>query len=156
MDQTLEEIQALGRGVYPSLLADRGLAEALRAAALRLPMAATVNPDGVGRYPAEIENAVYFCCLEAMQNASKHAPDSHAVTVVLGERDGLVFEIRDDGAGFDRAAVPPGVGLTNMHDRLAAVGGAVRGPSSPGAGTVVAGRIPVTAATSRPGSAPRG
>ncbi len=84
VDRTLEEIQALGRGVYPSLLADRGLAEALRAAALRLPLAATVNPDGVGRYPAEVENAVYFCCLEAMQNASKHAPEAHAVTVVLG------------------------------------------------------------------------
>ena len=101
VDRTLEEIQALGRGVYPSLLADRGLAEALRAAALRLPLAATVNPDGVGRYSAEVENAVYFCCLEAMQNASKHAPDAHAVTVALGEREGLVFEIRDDGAGFD-------------------------------------------------------
>ena len=76
MDQTLEEIQALARGVYPALLADRGLPEALRAAALRLPLAATVNPDGVGRYPADIENAVYFCCLEAMQNASKHALDA--------------------------------------------------------------------------------
>ena len=78
VDQTLEEIQALGRGVYPSLLADRGLAEALRAAARRLPVAATVNPDGVGRYPADVENAVYFCCMEAMQNASKHAPDASA------------------------------------------------------------------------------
>ena len=150
VDQTLEEIQALGRGVYPSLLADRGLAEALRAAALRLPLVATVNPDGVGRYPAEVENAVYFCCLEAMQNASKHAPDAQAVTVALGEREGLVFEIRDDGAGFDRAATSPGVGLTNMHDRVAAVGGAVEVTSSPDGGTVVAGRIPLTAATSRP------
>ena len=111
VEQTLEEIQALGRGVYPSLLADRGLAEALRAAALRLPVATTVNPDGVGRYPAEVENAVYFCCLEAMQNASKHAPDAQMVTVSLGEDDGLVFEVRDDGGGFDRTTtVPPGRG----------------------------------------------
>ena len=102
--RTLEEIQALARGVYPSLLADRGLPEALRAAALRLPLAATVNPDGIGRYPAEVENAVYFCCLEAMQNASKHAPDA-ALTIALGESDGLVFEVRDDGAGFDEMAV---------------------------------------------------
>ncbi|HEX5911251.1 MAG TPA: histidine kinase dimerization/phosphoacceptor domain-containing protein, partial [Thermoleophilaceae bacterium] len=61
LGRTLEEIQALGRGVYPSLLADRGLGEALRAAALRLPLAATVEADGAGRYPAEVENAVYFC-----------------------------------------------------------------------------------------------
>ncbi|HYI36893.1 MAG TPA: histidine kinase [Thermoleophilaceae bacterium] len=149
VDKTLEEIQALGRGVYPSLLADRGLAEALRAAALRLPVAATVNPDGVGRYPAYVENAVYFCCLEAMQNASKHAPDAHSVTVVLGEREGLVFEVRDDGAGFDLEMMAPGVGMTNMHDRMAAVGGAVEITSSPGAGTVVAGTIPLTTATSR-------
>ena len=118
---------------------------------------ATINPDGgpqtsamwVGRYPADVENAVYFCCLEAMQNASKHAPDAHAVTVVLGEREGLVFEVRDDGAGFDLEMMAPGVGMTNMHDRMAAVGGAVEITSSPGAGTVVAGRIPLTAATSR-------
>ena len=143
VDRTLEEIQALGRGVYPSVLADRGLAEALRAVALRLPMAATVNPDGVGRYPAEVENAVYFCCLEAMQNASKHARESGVVAVTLGENQGLVFEIRDDGAGFDRTVVAPGVGLTNMHDRVAAVGGTVEVRSAPGAGTVVAGRIPL-------------
>ena len=103
-----------------------------------------MNPDGVGRYPADVENAVYFCCLEAMQNASKHAPDASAVTVVLGQRDGLVFEIRDDGAGFDRAAVSPGAGMTNMQDRLAAVGGAVEVTSSPGTGTVVTGRIPLS------------
>jgi len=141
--KTLEEIQALARGVYPSLLADRGLAEALRAAALRLPIAATVDPDGVGRYPADVENAVYFCCLEAMQNASKHARDAGAITIALGESDGLVFEVRDDGAGFDSSVVAPGTGLTNMQDRLAALGGVVDVRSAPGAGTVVTGRIPL-------------
>ena len=141
--RTLEEIQALARGVYPSLLADRGLAEALRAAALRLPIKATVDPDGVGRYPAEMENAVYFCCLEAMQNASKHARDAGAITIALGEEDGLVFEVRDDGAGFDRTCVAPGAGLTNMQDRLVAVGGVVDICSAPGEGTIVTGRIPL-------------
>ena len=141
--KTLEEIQALARGVYPALLADRGLPEALRAAALRLPVTATVNPDGVGRYPAEVENAVYFCCLEAMQNASKHAPDAGAISIALGEDDGLVFEVRDDGAGFDPALVAPGAGLTNMKDRLAAVGGALDIRSAPGRGTLVVGRIPL-------------
>jgi signal transduction histidine kinase len=141
--RTLEEIQALARGVYPSLLADRGLGEALRAAALRLPIAATVDPDGLGRYPADVENAVYFCCLEAMQNASKHAGGGAVISIALGEGDGLVFEVRDDGAGFDRSVVAPGAGLTNMQDRLAALGGEVDVRSTPGAGTVVSGRIPL-------------
>jgi signal transduction histidine kinase len=141
--KTLEEIQALARGVYPSLLADRGLGEALRAAALRLPMAATVSPDGLGRYPADVENAVYFCCLEAMQNAAKHAGDGAVITIALAESDGVVFEVRDDGEGFDAAVVAPGAGLTNMQDRLAALGGAIEVNSAPGAGTVVSGRIPL-------------
>ncbi|HEX5910485.1 MAG TPA: ATP-binding protein, partial [Thermoleophilaceae bacterium] len=85
-----------------------------------------------------------------MQNASKHAPDARSVRVALSERDGLAFEVRDDGAGFDPDVATPGVGLTNMHDRLAAVGGAVRITSAPGAGTVVAGTVPLGAtATSR-------
>ena len=141
--KTLEEIQALARGVYPSLLADRGLAEALRAAALRLPLAATVDPDGLDRYPPDVENAVYFCCLEAMQNASKHAGDGAIISIALGDSDGLFFEVRDDGAGFDRSVVAPGAGLTNMQDRLAALGGEVAVRSAPGAGTVVSGTIPL-------------
>jgi len=141
--RTLEEIQALARGVYPSLLADRGLPEALRAAALRLPLTATVSPDGVGRYPADVENAVYFCCLEAMQNSSKHARDAEAIAIALGDDDGLVFEVRDDGQGFDPAVVAPGTGLANMQDRLAAVGGVVDVRSSPGEGTIVSGRVPL-------------
>jgi signal transduction histidine kinase len=144
--KTLEEIQALARGVYPSLLGDRGLAEALRAAALRLPLAATVDPDGLGRYPANVENATYFCCLEAMQNASKHAGDGAVITITLGESDGLVFEVRDDGAGFDTSRVAHGAGLTNMNDRLAALGGVVDVRSTPGRGTVVSGRIPLPSA----------
>jgi signal transduction histidine kinase len=108
-------------------------------------MAATVEPDGLGRYPAEVENAVYFCCLEAMQNAAKHAGHAAVVTVALGEADGLVFEVRDNGAGFDSSAAPSGAGVTNMRDRLAALGGVVEVSSAPGEGTVVAGRIPLGA-----------
>ena len=143
VDRTLAEIQALGRGVYPSLLADRGLAEALRAAAGRMPIATRVDPDGLGRYPAEVENAVYFCCLEAIQNASKHAHDASAIDIALSEDGALVFQVRDDGAGFDRALVAPGAGMANMRDRLAAVGGALDIRTAPGEGTVVSGRIPL-------------
>jgi len=139
---TLEEIRTLAHGVYPSLLADRGLAEALDAAALRAPITASVEPDGVGRYSQDVEAAVYFCCLEAMQNASKHARDAHAITISLRHDDALMFEVRDDGSGLGGAAWTPGAGLTNMHDRMAAVGGELTIRSS-GGGTVVAGTVPI-------------
>jgi signal transduction histidine kinase len=138
--ETLDDIRALAHGVYPSLLEDRGLAEALRAAALRVPVSARVKPDGIGRHPHDVEAAVYFCCLEAMQNASKHARDARAITISLTQDDGLRFEVCDDGTGFDKAA-SPGVGITNMRDRLTAVGGRLTISSSE-RGTVVAGSVP--------------
>jgi len=143
VNATLHEIQALARGVYPVLLEDRGLAEALSAAARRLPVPATVDANGLGRHSPEIESAVYFCCLEAMQNASKHARGAYAVAVVFAEDAALSFEVRDDGAGFHEAAIQPGAGLTNMRDRLAAVGGELEIRSEPGRGTVVAGAVPL-------------
>jgi signal transduction histidine kinase len=143
--KTLDEIRALAGGVYPSLLEDRGLAEALGAAALRVPISASVEPDGVGRYPQEVETAVYFCCLEAMQNASKHARDAHAITILLRQDHALRFQVRDDGAGFDSAASTHGAGITNMRDRVVAVGGELSIRSSSG-GTVVTGSIPLRGA----------
>ncbi|MFL5866396.1 MAG: sensor histidine kinase [Thermoleophilaceae bacterium] len=140
--ETLDEIRALAHGVFPPLLADRGLAEALGAAALRAPISAIVQPDGVGRYPQDVESAVYFCCLEALQNASKHARDARAITISLRQDHALRFQVRDDGAGFD-TAVSPGAGLTNMRDRLTAVGGELSIRSSDG-GTVVSGSIPLS------------
>jgi signal transduction histidine kinase len=140
----LTEIRALAHGVYPSLLGDRGLAEALAAAALRAPIAASVSGDGVVRYPQEVESAVYFCCLEAIQNASKHARGARTIEISLTHDSALRFEVRDDGAGFDPSASPPGAGLTNMRDRLWAVGGELSVLSSAG-GTVVAGSVPLPA-----------
>jgi signal transduction histidine kinase len=150
VDATLEDIRALARGVYPSLLEDRGLAEALQAAALRTPVAARVQPDGVGRYPQAVESAVYFSCLEAIQNASKHARGARAITISLKQDDALRFQVRDDGAGFDSAAPTPGVGLTSMRDRLVAVGGELS-VSSSDAGTVVTGSVPLQPIGPRPG-----
>jgi signal transduction histidine kinase len=140
---TLEEIRALAHGVYPPLLADRGLTEAVRAAARGVPVPTTVEADGVGRYSQEVESAVYFCCLEALQNVSKHADGATAVTIALSHDNALRFEVRDDGCGFDPRA-ETGSGLTNMSDRVEAVGGQVEVRSAPGAGTVVAGRIPLS------------
>jgi signal transduction histidine kinase len=142
LTEALEEIRSLARGVYPSRLAERGLADALRAAALQAPIATTVTPDGVGRYPQEIESAVYFAVLEALQNASKHATGATRIVVSLSEGEKLGFEVSDDGAGFDPAANPVGAGIPNIRDRISAVGGSVE-VSSGQSGTVVSGSIPL-------------
>jgi signal transduction histidine kinase len=147
---TLEDIRSLASGVYPSLLAERGLAEALLAAARRAPTATEVSPDGVGRYPPEVESAVYFCCLEALQNASKHAPGARHVTIDLREDGRLLFDVRDDGEGFDVAANGAGAGLTNMRDRIEAVGGRLTVASAPGDGTLVSGSVPLASRPDAP------
>jgi signal transduction histidine kinase len=105
-----------------------------------------VKVDGAGRYPQDVENAVYFCCLEGMQNASKHARTASNIEILLEERAGsLRFEVRDDGAGYDTTSVRGGTGLSNMRDRLAAVGGEITVSSEPGGGTSVSGEVPAAA-----------
>jgi signal transduction histidine kinase len=151
----LETLRELARGIYPPLLADQGLPVAVRAQAGKAPAAVEVSTDGVGRYPPEIETAVYFCCVEALQNATRHAPGS-AVRISLAE-DGaeVAFTIADDGPGFEPAAATNGAGLRNMSDRLAALGGSCRVDSFPGRGTTVAGRIGTGAPPAgNPGDAP--
>ena len=142
VEHALDELRALTHGVYPAPLTDGGLVDGLRAAARRNPLPTTVLGAGVQRYPPEIESAVYFCCLEAMQNATKHAFGATAVVIDLSHVDSLRLEVRDDGAGFDTDRVAPGFGLTSMRDRLAAVGGELTIVSSPGHGTRVIGSVP--------------
>jgi signal transduction histidine kinase len=147
VDRALEEVRSLARGVYPSLLADRGLGEALRSVAMRSPVSTTVEMDGIGRYPADVEAAVYFCCLEAMQNAMKHAAGveeiSVSLSVSLADGGTLSFDVTDDGAGFVEQEVASGAGLTSMRDRLAALGGDLTIVTAPSAGTRVAGAVPL-------------
>jgi signal transduction histidine kinase len=139
----LENLRDLARGIYPPLLADKGLAAALGSQASKAAVATSVEPDGIGRYPQEAEAAVYFCCLEAMQNVAKYAEASRVV-VSLREEDGaLVFSVEDDGKGFDAATAAKGAGMQNMSDRLAALGGSLEVRSEPGDGTTVVGRIPI-------------
>ncbi|HXZ69427.1 MAG TPA: histidine kinase, partial [Streptosporangiaceae bacterium] len=137
----LETLRELARGIYPPLLADQGLAAAVRAQAGKARVPVDVSTDGIGRYRPEIETAIYFCCVEALQNAARHAPAS-AVRVSLAE-DGadVAFTIADDGPGFEPGAATNGTGLRNMSDRLAALGGSCQVDSFPSRGTTVAGRI---------------
>jgi signal transduction histidine kinase len=141
-EEALDVLRELARGIYPPLLADRGLVDALASQARRAAVHVTVDGDGIGRYPQEAEAAVYFCCLEALQNVAKYAAASRVRISLIIEGDQLVFRVQDDGAGFDTSAASYGSGLQNMDDRLAALGGSVKVDSEPGRGTTVIGRIP--------------
>lgn len=142
-DEALETLRDLARGIYPPLLADKGLPPALGSQARKATLPVEVIAEGLGRYPQDIEAAVYFCCLEGLQNIQKYARAASAVITLRTIGDWLQFEIRDDGAGFDPALVPHGSGLQNMEDRLDALGGSVTVTSALGAGTTVAGRLPI-------------
>ena len=124
VDEALEEVRSLARGIYPAPLADLGLVEGLRAAALRN-RTPDDGPRRRRRAPlARDRDRRYFRCLEALQNAVKHAEGATAAVIELHDDGALRLEVRDDGAGFDMSSMNgrDGVGLTNMRDRLAAVG----------------------------------
>jgi signal transduction histidine kinase len=145
IQDALDNLRDLARGIYPPLLADQGLAAALEAQARKAAVPVTVEPDGIGRYPQEVEAGAYFCVLEALQNVAKYAEASRVRVSLRAANGSLVFEVSDDGKGFDPARTPAGSGLTNMRDRLEALGGSVDVSSKPGEGTTVRGKIPVEA-----------
>lgn len=150
ISDAVQELRDLAHGIYPPLLMDRGLREALQAAGGRAALPTDVTVEDIGRYRPEVEAAVYFCCLEALQNAAKHAgPGASARVRVWEEADGLLFEVADDGVGFDPASrAASGAGFINMGDRVGAIGGAFTLTAGPGKGTKIAGRIPLAGATS--------
>ncbi len=139
----LENLRDLARGIYPPLLADKGLVAALEAQARKAPIPVSVDADGVGRYPQEVEAAVYFCCLEALQNAGKYAEATKANVRLTGGAGTLAFQVVDDGCGFDPTRTGYGTGLQGMADRLEAIGGRLELMSAPGAGTTITGRVAV-------------
>lgn len=142
----IDDLRAVAHGLYPPLLERRGLGEALGAAARRSPIDVVVNADGVGRYDESVETAVYFCCLEAITNATKYAGADATVTIGLVEAGAhLAVEIADDGPGFDPEVVGEGRGLRNMTDRIAAVDADLRIATSPGNGVRVTANIPIVA-----------
>ena len=140
----LENLRDLARGIYPPLLADQGLVAALSSQARKAPLPVEVAANGLGRYPQEAEAAVYFCCLEALQNVAKYSGASHAVIRLSGDEGHVGFSVEDDGAGFDVEGAKRGSGLTNMDDRISALGGTLEVRSRPGAGTTIAASIPVS------------
>jgi signal transduction histidine kinase len=142
LETAIAEIRRLAHGIYPPLLVSGGLAQALPAVAARAPVPVKLNLQGLGRYPAPIENALYYCCTEALQNAAKHgSPDTTATITAHANDRTLTLTISDTGRGFDPATT--GRGLTNMTDRLSAVGGQLLIDTAPGRGT----RVTATVAT---------
>ncbi len=160
LTDAIAELRALAHGIFPPLLMSGGLGEALPAAATRAALVTSVELDGIGRYPSEVEAAVYFCCLEALQNAGKHAGAGASALVRVWDDAGVLrFEVADDGAGFTPGPSTPstasaagasvagarrvGHGFVNMTDRLGVFDGTLTVSSSPGAGTRITGSIPL-------------
>jgi signal transduction histidine kinase len=147
-DGAVNALRDFARGVYPPLLEAEGLGAALAAQARRAPLPVTVEPDGVGRYDRDVEATVYFCVREALRNTVRHAEATQA-RVILGRREGtLVFEVRDDGVGFDPGSSNGYTGLTTMTDRVDALAGTLQVASRSGEGTAITGAIPVDEVTS--------
>ena len=145
IEDALAEVRQIAHGLYPPLLITSGLPTAIRRAHDHAASSPQIEAVGVGRYPPEIESAVYYSCLEAMQNATKHGGRDVNVSVALEEENGqLTFRVVDDGPGFAEGEVR-GLGLQNMEDRLGALGGRLTITSAPGRGTTVSGTVPVRA-----------
>jgi len=153
-DEALETLRDLARGIYPPLLADKGLVAALEAQARKATLPVTVEAEDIGRYPQEVEAAVYFCVLEALQNVQKYANATRATVRLVegpppnlpprsrGRSPNLTFVVEDDGTGFDPATTRRGSGLNNIADRLDALGGSITLQSAQGAGTALSATLP--------------
>ena len=140
-DEALETLRDLARGIYPPLLADKGLVVALESQARKATVPVRIDAAGVQRYPQDVEATVYFCVLEALQNVQKYAHATAALVVLRHHEGTLTFVVTDDGTGFDPATVKKGAGLTNMSDRLDAIGGSLDVVSGPHVGTTLTGAI---------------
>ncbi len=144
--QTGDAIRAVrdfAAGIYPPLLGAEGLAVALGQEVHKAALPVEVVADGVGRYPREVESAVYFSILEALQNTAKYGQASRAVVTLSAADGGLSFEVSDDGVGFDPATVTYGAGLNGIRDRLDTIGATWTITSTPGHGTLITGTIPI-------------
>jgi signal transduction histidine kinase len=141
-EETIDTLSELSRGIYPRLLSEVGLAAALEAAVGAGSMPVDLHVDEVTRPPSDVEATLYFCCLEALQNAAKHSHASRVVVRVRPVAEGVELVVSDDGDGFTPLSVAPGSGLANLRDRAESVGGSLSVDSQPGRGTVIAVRVP--------------
>jgi len=150
-DEALDELRSVAHGIYPPLLAEAGLEAALREATRRSTVPLTAEIGNVGRLSEECEAAIYYCCLEALQNVAKHAGDDASASLQLWQDRSMVrFRVSDDGDGFVESSTARGAGLTNMADRIGAVGGTLGVRSEPGKGTTVEIRVRVRASDRTP------
>lgn len=139
----IRSVRDFAGGIYPPLLEAEGVGAAITQHAQRAPFPVDIEIDGIGRYPREMEAAIYFTVLEALQNAAKYADPTRATVAVREDASGIEFEVSDDGSGFDRASIDEGRGLSNMEDRIDSIGGRLRIDSAAGEGTRVRGAVPV-------------
>jgi signal transduction histidine kinase len=161
IDETIDELREVAHGLYPPVLNAHGLVVALDGVRRQTVTPVRFEAIGVGRYPAEVESAVYYCCVEAIQNATKHGGPGVQISVTLSadqDGDALRFEVTDDGPGFDSSVAHVGAGQQNMHDRVGALDGHVSIVTAVGGGTGVSGCIPLrreeSPATPRSGAYP--
>jgi signal transduction histidine kinase len=144
VEEALDEVREVSHGLYPPVLSDWGIVAALERTRAPGDVPLELRATGIGRYPAELESAVYYCCLEAIQNATKHGGPGVRISIALREdADGLSFEVSDDGPGFDASLASGGMGLKNMRDRLGALDGRLSINGAGSNGTVVSGAIPL-------------
>jgi signal transduction histidine kinase len=147
----IETLERLSVGLYPAELTERGPVAALRAAGASSPVPVTVlAPASDQRWSAEVEHAIYFSCIEALQNALKHGQPRRIVVTLTATAGEVRVTLEDDGRGYDLAARPAGSGTTNMRDRVESVGGTLSVRSEPGRGTSVSARIPLLHAHALP------
>jgi signal transduction histidine kinase len=140
VDEVIEEVREVAQDLYPHLLIEQGLVSALESAVSPL----QVHHADIARHRAEIELVVYYACLEAVRNATKHAGEDATITIDLRETDNvLTFRVADDGKGFDVATARSGIGLDSLRERVESVGGRLSIDSAPGRGTVVVGSVPI-------------
>ena len=147
VEQAIEDLRQVAHGATPEVLGRDGLVAALRDAVAHSPMPVRIEAEGARRHPEEVESAVYFCCLECLQNAAKHAGRGAAVTISISEFQGRIgFAVEDDGVGFDPATVQRGAGLGNLAERMHSLGGTLGVDSRPGRGTRITGHLPAPVA----------
>lgn len=146
VDAAIKELREFAHGVVPPLLAERGLSQALIEVAQRAALPIVIGVEEVGRCAPAVESAVYYCCLEALQNSAKYADPAATVTLKLGVAENrLVFEITNDlmsDAATQRHSLD-GCGVTNMRERIKAVGGRLDAGAQSGSGYAVKGSVPI-------------